>query len=216
MSGTFLLDQNSLEIQYLCKKDKRFAKLISMVGPIEYSVQDENSYAFLVHEIIEQMLSIKVARKIYDRLADLCDGEITPGRVSRLTDEEIRKTGTSFTKVQYIRNTTKAVLSGQLDYSILCKLPDDQVMRVLMSIQGIGRWTAQMYLMFVMNRPDILPVDDMAFRQVYKWLYKTDDCSLASIKAKCKKWKPYSSYAARYFYYALDMGLTKEAFHLYK
>lgn len=73
-----------------------------------------------------------------------------------------------------------------------------------------------MYLIFVLDRQDILPYEDGAFLQSYRWLYKTIDCSPASIKSKCKKWSPYSSIAARYLYHALDLGLTKSEFHLFK
>ena len=73
-----------------------------------------------------------------------------------------------------------------------------------------------MFLIFVLDRPDVLPFEDGAFLQTYRWLYKTDEVSPESIKKKCKKWRPYSSYTARYMYRALDTGLTKEPFHLYK
>ncbi|MCC8014242.1 MAG: hypothetical protein LIO87_03520 [Eubacterium sp.] len=85
-----------------------------------------------------------------------------------------------------------------------------------MKILGIGKWTAKMYLIFVLDCPDVLPVEDAAFLQAYKWLYKTEDCSEKSVYKKCKKWKPYSSIAARYLYRALDMGYTKKEFHLFK
>lgn len=73
-----------------------------------------------------------------------------------------------------------------------------------------------MYLIFVLNRQNVLPVEDVAFLQSYKWLYKTDDTSKDSVMKKCKKLSPYSSIAARYLYRALDTGLTKNEFHLYK
>nr|DAO73628.1 MAG TPA: 3-methyladenine DNA glycosylase [Caudoviricetes sp.] len=73
-----------------------------------------------------------------------------------------------------------------------------------------------MYLIFCLNRQDILPYEDVAFLQGYRWAYKTDDCSPSSIQKRCKKWKPYSSIASRYMYRALDTGLTKMEFHLYK
>lgn len=83
-------------------------------------------------------------------------------------------------------------------------------------MRSIGLWTAKMYLIFVLNRQNVLPVEDVAFLQSYKWMYKTDDISKNSVMKKCKKWSPYSSIAARYLYRALDIGLTKSEFHLYK
>jgi len=73
-----------------------------------------------------------------------------------------------------------------------------------------------MYLIFVLDRQDILPTEDTAFIQSYEWLYKTTDRSKESIEKRCKKWKPYSSIATRYLYRALDAGFTKEEFHLFK
>ena len=95
-------------------------------------------------------------------------------------------------------------------------LSDQEIITQLTRFHGIGNWTAKMFLLFVLDRPDILPVEDGAFLQTYRWMYKTSDCSEKSVNKKCKKWKPYSSIASRYFYKALHMGLTKEEFHLFK
>lgn len=210
-----ILDLNSPPVQYLCKKDKRLAKAISMVGTITYTPYTDG-YAFLVHEIIEQMLSIKAGQKIYHRLESLCGGQIVPTVIATLSDLDIRGTGTSNSKVTYIKNVTDAVITGKINLNALQTMSDDEVREKLTSFRGIGDWTAKMYLIFVLNRPDILPFEDGAFLQSYRWLYKTDDCSPASIKKRCTKWKPYSSIAARYLYRILDLGYTKEAFHLFK
>lgn len=209
------LNSESPEIKYLCKKDKRLAKVISMVGDISYSA-DKDPYSFLIHEIIEQMLSVKAGKRIYDRLEILCNGHLTPESISALTDDEIRSTGTSNAKVTYIRNVTNAVLSRTLIFEKMTDMSDDEIRKQLTSLRGIGNWTAKMYLIFVLDRKDILPYEDGAFLQAYRWMYKTDDCSTASVCKKCAKWKPYSSIAARYLYRALDMGLTKNEFHLFK
>ena len=113
MEAVVTLNENSPGVKYLCAKDKRLAKAISLVGTISY-ISHDDEYAFLIHEIIEQMLSIKAGRKIYERLESLCDGRITPQSVSELSDEAIRSTGTSNAKVSYIRNITDAVLSGYI------------------------------------------------------------------------------------------------------
>lgn len=210
-----ILDLNSPPVQYLCKKDKRLAKAISMVGTITYTPYTDG-YAFLVHEIIEQMLSIKAGQKIYNRLEALCGGQIVPTVIATLSDLEIRGTGTSNSKATYIKNVTDAVITRKINLNALQTMSDDEVREKLTSLRGIGDWTAKMYLIFVLNRPDILPFEDGAFLQSYRWLYKTDDCSPASIKKRCTKWKPYSSIAARYLYRILDLGYTKEEFHLFK
>lgn len=215
MAHIFLND-TSPSIQYLCSKDKRLAKVIDMVGPISYETKEKNPYDFLIHEIIEQMLSVKASAKIYERLISLCNGKVTPELINELTNEQIKSIGTSKSKVSYIRSITNEVISGKLNFEEINALSDDEIYKILLAFRGIGNWTAKMYLIFVLNRQDILPSEDAAFLQSYKWLYKTNDLSKKSIEKKCKKWKPYSSIAARYLYRALDMGLTKEEFHLYK
>lgn len=107
-------------------------------------------------------------------------------------------------------------MSQDLILSDLAQLSDIEVIKKLTKYRGIGNWTAKMYLIFVLDRQDILPYEDGAFLQAYKWLYKTDDISPKSVEKKCRKWKPYSSVAARYMYRALYLGLTKEEFHLFK
>lgn len=188
--STKILDETSSAIQYLCKKDKRLAKVIQMVGSITYEVESKDPYTFLVHEIIEQMLFIKAGAKIYGQLKDLCDGEILPERIAQLTDEQIKSIGTSNSKVSYIRSLTDKVISGELNLKTFEHLNDDEAYKKLLSLRGIGSWIAKMYLIFVLNRQDVLPTEDVAFLQAYKWLYKTTDRSPASIKNKCKKWKP--------------------------
>lgn len=216
MSEIITLDRDSPSIQHLCSKCKRMKKIISMIGPITYSPHDGNEFCFIVHEIIEQMLSIKAGQKIYNRLKGLCEGNITPDSVMNLSEEDIRSTGTSKAKAIYIRGLAEAVQSGNLVLEELSPLPDEEVRKKLTALHGIGDWTAKMYLIFVLDRQDILPYEDGAFLQAYRWAYKTEDLSVGSIKKKCKKWSPYSSIAARYLYRALDSGLTKKEFHLYK
>ena len=215
MQDLITLDMNTPSVQYLCRKDKRLAKVISMVGAISY-LPHTDSYPFLVHEIIEQMLSMKAGQKIYARLEKLCDGDVSPSKIAMLSDEEIGSIGTSKPKVSYIRHLTNAIIEGDLSLDDLAHKSDAEVIAGLTKIRGIGNWTAKMYLIFVLNRPDVLPFEDGAFLQVYRWMYKTEDTSRKAVEKKCRKWKPYSSIAARFLYRALDIGFTKLEFHLFR
>ena len=201
MGNVIKLDMETPAVQYLCKRDKRLAKVIRMVGAISYVPHSEgDTYPFLIHEIIEQMLSIKAGRKIYGHLEELCDGFVTPEKVNQLSDEQLKGIGASNSKVRCIRELTDAVISGNLDFGKMHELTDEEVLRELTKLHGIGNWTAKMYLIFVLDRPDVLPYEDVAFLLGYKWAYKTDDVSPESMKKKCKKWKPYDSLAVRFFY----------------
>lgn len=214
--STVILNENSPSIKYLCQKDKRLAKVISTIGEISYTTHSEDPYAFMIHEIIEQMLSIKAGMKIYTRFEELCNGNISPQVVNQLTIEQIKTTGTSLNKATYIKALTDAVLVGNLNFSDFRTMSDSEVIDKLTSIKGIGKWTAKMYLIFVLDRQNILPTEDAAFLQSYCWLYKVENPSKKDIIRKCAKWSPYASIASRYLYRALDLGLTKQEFHLYK
>lgn len=214
MAEMIRLDIDSDAIRYLCGKDKRLARVIEMVGPLTYTPY-QDSYSFIVNQIIGQMLSNKVRDVIYGRLIDRCGGEVRMETVGRLTDEEIRSIGISGAKVRYIRRFTESMKSGEIDFAGFSQMSDEEIIKQLTKLPGIGRWTAKMYLIFSLDRPDVLPVEDVAFLQGYQWTYKIDDVSPAAVRKKCKKWSPYASIAARYMYQALDLGLTKREFHLY-
>lgn len=215
MSELVTLDSNTESIKYLCNKDKRFQKVFTMIGDISYKPHDDG-YSFLIREIIEQMLSIKVADIIYSRLEKLCNNSVCPDMINSLSDEQILSIGTSRRKVKAIRSLTQEIEKGNIVFSDFESMSDVEIINALTSVHGIGTWTAKMYLMFVLDRQDVLPFEDVAFLQGFGWAYKTNDYSPASVQKKCKKWKPYSSIAARYMYRALDRGLTKEEFHLFK
>lgn len=135
---TITLDKDSEQILYLCKKDKRLAKVIQMVDPITYSITNKDPYIFLVHEIIEQMLSIKAGAKIFGRLEDLCTGVITPSKINNLTDSQIKSIGTSNSKVVSIRALTDKIISGELDLYEFNKCSDEIIIKRLLSLRGIG------------------------------------------------------------------------------
>ena len=161
MSEVITLDINSPPVQYLCKKDKCLAKVIAMIGPITYTTHEDEPYAFLIHEIIEQMLSEKAGNKIFERFTELCGGNITPRIVSTLTEEQIKSTGTSINKVRYIKSLTDALLVEDISLDAFRDYHDEDIIKDLTSIKGIGQWTAKMFLIFVLNRDDILPCCDI-------------------------------------------------------
>ena len=183
------------------------AKVIDLVGTITYKPYS-NSYAFLIDTIIGQMLSNKVADVMSNRLLKLCNNKITTKTIESLSDADIKSIGISSNKVKSIRELTKKIKSKEIVFSKINKLNDDEIIRKLTTIHGIGTWSAKMYLIFVLNRPDILPYEDMAFIQAYAWCYKTKNIDRTSIENRFKSLKPYRSIASRYLYKALDSGLT--------
>lgn len=211
---TKVLDADIPSVKFLCARDKRFARLVQMLGPVEYYTHGDGPFSFLVHEIVEQMLSIKAGEKIFSRIAELCGGVVAPGKIVKLSVEELRATGVSTRKAEAILGLAESVRSGQLDLESLEGLDDAEVTKRLTALRGIGSWTAKMYLIFVLDRSDVLPFEDVTFLAAYKWLYGTNDASREAVEKRCKKWKPYSAVAARFLYAALDSGMCKEKFTL--
>lgn len=198
-------------LEHLRKVDKKLSIVIDRIGIIgcqSYN-NSENGFEFLVHEIVGQMISSKVRKVLYDRLLSLCSGSITPQRILLLTIDELRSIGLSRSKCEYIVNLAALTNENKVDFSSLRQLSDEVVIKSLTAIKGIGNWTAKMYLIFYLQREDVLPYEDGAFLQAYKWLYDTNDTKAESIAKRCKKWKPYTSIGAKYLYKALDTGLTK-------
>lgn len=213
--NSFSYTLDSYPIKYLCSKDKHLSKVILSLGDLVYSVHSD-SFAFLAHEIVEQMLSVQAGNKIYSRLVSLCNDTVTPTQILELSPEEIKATGMSYKKVHCLIDLAREIENNTIRFDRFPAMSDIEIINSLTQIKGIGAWTSKMYLMFVLNRLDILPYEDGAFLQSYRWLYNTSDCKPESVKKRCKKWKPYSSLAARYMYRALDSGMTKTPFHLYK
>ena len=215
MTQVISLTSDTEAVKYLCKKDKRLSKVIKMVGDYTYKPY-EDSFSFLTNQIIGQMLSAKVSAKISERLEAFCQGKITPKAILELDVNDMRSTGMSMIKANNIRNLAITVQNNDVSFEKLNHLDDSEVIRELTKLRGIGVWTAKMYLIFVLDRKNVLPYEDMAFIQTYSWMYKTTDVTRKSIEKKCDKWRPYTSIGARYLYKALDLGLTKTEFHLYK
>lgn len=204
-----VLTRENPAVRYLCERDERLSRLVAVVGSVECRPPSESPFAFLVHEITEQMLSVKAAERIFSRISSLCPAGLTPDALSGVSAEQLRSCGVSSRKATAILSLADSVRTGQLDLASLEAMSDEGVMSKLTSLRGIGNWTAKMYLIFVLDREDVLPFEDGAFLQAYRWLYQSSDCSRRAVEATCTPWKPHSSTAARFLYHALDAGLCE-------
>lgn len=195
-------------INHLKANDQRLCKVIDCLGDIPFHSHND-PFSFLVGEIVGQMLSNSVRKVIADRLIKLCGGIITPDTILEHSADEVKGVGMSASKAYYILNLAEKVKTKEINFDDFKEFDDNNVIKELKKIKGIGDWTAKMFLIFYLRRNDVLPFEDGAFLQSYKWLYNTKDTKAESIIKRCKKWKPYSSIGARYMYVALDKGLTK-------
>ncbi len=208
MSEMISLSKESNSVKYLAARDPNLKQAFDLIGDLSYSLYDD-PYSFLVETIASQMLSGKVADVICGRIRQACNGSLKPEIIDRFTVEDLRLLGLSNAKSRSILELTRAVITGELNLTALYDMPDEEVMKSITSIRGLGNWSAKMFLIFVLGREDVLPFEDAAFLQAYSWLYRTDQLKKADVEKKCKKWKPYSSVAARYLYRLLDGGFTK-------
>ena len=155
--------------------------------------------------IASQQLSVKAADTIFGRFCDLFpDRKPTPARVMTLTDDQIRAVGFSRPKVSFIKDLAAHVLDGRLDLKRLKQHPDDEVMRQLIAVKGIGRWTAEIFLMFRLGRPDIFPADDLGLMNAVHRAYalrKRPDAK--RLRKMGELWSPYRSVAAWYLWQSL-------------
>lgn len=191
-------------VTHLKKADPVLAKIIRSVGPyaMEYRPPVFDS---LVRSIVFQQVSGSVARVIYGRLNDALGQNVTPSAVLALTPEQMRKCGLSAAKVKYIRDLAEHSFDGRLDFSLLPEATDDEVIVALTKVKGIGVWTAQMFLMFALERPDVLPTGDLGIRKAMQLAYGLDELPKPpEMHEIAAPWKPYCSVASWYLWRSLD------------
>ena len=185
-------------------KDKYIGPLIKIHGPCKIRKRSKKFYfKSLVREIVGQQLSGKAASTIFGRLENELDGEITPEKILRKHDKTLRACGLSYAKVSYIKDLSKHVKENKLNLSLLDKHTDEQVLKELVAVKGIGRWTAEMFLMFTLARPDVFPVDDLGIRNGMKKLLEKDLTS-QEMERFALRWKPFRTPAAWYVWANLD------------
>src|SRR5262245_22901161 len=167
--------------------------------------QRSDPFRALCHAIIAQQLSTKAAATIEGRFAALFSGQPTPAAVAGASDDELRAVGLSPQKLRYIRDLCGRILDGSLALHDLGGLSDDAVIAALTNVKGIGRWTAEMFLIFRLHRPDVLPLDDLGIVKAVQRAYRL---RLAPTPARMTKigdaWRPYRSVACWYLWASLD------------
>jgi DNA-3-methyladenine glycosylase II len=194
---------------HLKKSDPVLAEIIARVGPCKMSYR-EPTFEALVRAVTFQQLNGRAAVTIYNRLVEVAGGEISPESIRNTTVGEMRRAGLSKQKIAYIRDLAEHAAGGSLDFTALPALSDDEVIAALTQVKGIGEWTAQMFLMFALRRPNVLPTGDFgvrtAIRKAYKKRYKTKDGlpSPAHIQKLAKAWHPYCSVASWYLWRSLE------------
>lgn len=185
-------------------KDKKLKKIIDLQQP--YVLQQRKKvYLHLCYSIMSQQLSTKVADVFHRRFIDLYGGkEPTAQQIAATPFETLRGIGLSNAKVNYVLNVSRFFIEEQITDSSLQKLSNEEVIKQLTQIKGVGQWTVEMVLMFTLGREDVFALDDLGIQQAICKLYKIDGGDKKAMKEKMlavsKKWSPYRTYACRYLW----------------
>jgi DNA-3-methyladenine glycosylase II len=190
---------------HLLAADPILAGLIAAHGPCTLTPEPD-LFGSLADAIVSQQISVKAAAAIMRRFLALLPGaQLDPRAILALSEETLRGAGLSRAKVAYVRDLAAHVASGALDLATLAIRPDDEVIAALVQVKGIGRWTAEMFLIFALGRLDVLPVDDLGFRRAVERAYGLPGLPApAALHALAAPWRPYRSVATWYLWRSLN------------
>jgi DNA-3-methyladenine glycosylase II len=165
-----------------------------------------DAYGALLRSIVGQQLSTKAARTIYGRMLELFDGHApTPKQLLAADPDAIRAAGLSRPKINYLRDLARHVEDGTLELDRLDELSDEKIIEELTAVKGIGEWSAHMFLMFHLGRPDVLPAGDQGIRNAVKTQYRLRKLPDAKrLEKLAKPWRPYRTLACLYLWSSLD------------
>jgi DNA-3-methyladenine glycosylase II len=189
---------------HISHADPVMARLIARVGPCRLASRRPR-YATLVRAIVGQQLSAGAARSVYGSLRRKVGRHISPEAIARLGVSELAEVGLSKSKATYVHELAASVLSGEIRLDRLHLLDDEDVIERLVRIKGVGRWTAEMFLIFVLNRPDRLPVEDVGLQRGFVRVYGLDGQASAEVMERiAAPWRPYRSVGCWYLWRSLD------------
>ena len=197
-------------IEHLRSADPRLAELIDRLGDLgergRTRGRPPDAYGALLRSIIGQQLSSKAAYSIYTRFLELFDGRTpTPAELLAEDPERIRGVGLSRPKVAYMRDLAGKVESGELEIDRMEALPDEEVIREIVAVKGLGRWSADMFLIFHLKRPDVLAVGDLGLRKAAAELYGLEEMPDAETFERLgERWRPHRTLACLYLWRSLD------------
>lgn len=193
--------------------DPILRKVIEQVGPCRLRPQTDGShFEFIARSIIYQQLSGKAAGTIHGRVQALCGGAVTSRALAGLGDEALRGAGLSRQKLGYLRDLSAKSLAGLLDTLHFDEMPDEEITRQLVQVKGVGVWTAQMFLMFRLGRPDVLPVLDLGVRKGVQQAYRLRKLPDAKrVEKVAASWAPYRTVGSWYMWRVLELDTKRAA-----
>ena len=186
------------ETDYLSQKDKRLGEAIQKIGPIQREV-DTDLFSAVVHHIIGQQISTKAQATIWQRMRETL-GTVDAEHILAAGVPQLQKLGMTFRKAEYITDFAQKVQSGEFDLEGIWQKPDEEAIRELSSLKGIGVWTAEMILLFCMQRPDVFSYDDLAIQRGLRMLYHHRKIDRKLFAKYRRRFSPYCSVASLYLW----------------
>ena len=197
---------HEIALRHLNNVDQRMGKLIDKFGPPNFNLIN-NYYESLVRSIVYQQLSGKAASIIYERFLDLFVFDIypEPKDILAVSIETLRSSGLSYQKVNYIRDLSEKWQDGTMNLTDIDSMTDEEISSELIKVKGIGQWTADMFLMFTLGRPDVFPFGDLGIQKGVMILTNMNRLpTQKEMERKTKKWQPYRTVAAWYLWKLVD------------
>lgn len=202
--------QNAME--YLKSRDKALGLAIDKIGEI-HRKKDSDLFSSVINHIIGQQISMKAQETIWNRLHEKL-GEINADTLLSITKDELQRVGLTFRKAEYIRDFASKVKSNEFDIEKIKVLEDEMLIKELVKLKGIGVWTAEMIMLFCLDRKDILSYDDLAIKRGLKMLYNHKDIDKKKFNKYKKRYSPYGTVASLYLW-AIAGGAMKNKFAIY-
>ena len=202
-----LFPYGQTEMAYLCQNDSHLAKVIHAVGKIERQVRPD-VFTALISSIISQQISGKAAETVRLRVLSLVGGKLSPQKLAAIPDEALRSCGLSRQKTGYLHAAAQAALEGIIDFSALQKLPDEEVIARLTALPGVGRWTAEMLLIFSLCRMDVISYHDFGIRKGIQLLYGLEKLDKTAFQKYTAAYHPYATVASFYLWHIANNNLV--------
>lgn len=205
-------DLDNEKVKYLITTDDKLGKLIKYINKTELIIE-EDGFKCIVKYIIGQQISDKARETIWQRVCAILKN-ITPENILAINDNELRKVGLSERKINYIKILASAVISEDINFYDFKELTNEEIIKKLTALKGIGQWTAEMYLIFSLGRENVLSKGDGTIRRTIQWMYDLGKLPSSEILLKYfSSWTQYATIVSSYLWKSIELGLVQRPFN---
>ena len=195
---------NEKALKHFKNVDTLLYELAISIEPFIPMLPTTEHFTRLARSIVGQQLSVKAAQTIFTRFQNLMDDKITPERIIKIDKEKMRECGISYPKISYIKDLAEKVIEKKLILENIHELDNETIIKNLTIVKGIGAWSAEMFLMFSLGRPDVFSTGDLGLKNAMKKLYGIENITNEQMLEISKKWSPYRTYASMVLWRSLD------------